>query len=190
MTVWQLGKSIIEILKTFGRRLRSIETTLSNIQAQQARQEIQLQQILAQLLPPPPAGFLMTFESNQENEMANKAPRKATMDFQLLDNGTATATLTLVDAAGLPTTLPSGATIGVPPWASSNPAIVVTPAADGMSAALAPSSPPVLVTGVVISAGPATITNADGSTVSLAVVSGDPIDVIAGGPAGFSISEQ
>lgn len=111
-----------------------------------------------------------------------KGKLKAGVDFILHDDGTATATLTPVDAAGVQTTMPTGAS--VPAWTSNNPAIVVTAAADGMSAKLAPANPPVLATGVIISA---SSTLADGTAIS---GQGDPIDVTGGAAAGFKIVEQ
>jgi hypothetical protein len=134
--------------------------------------------ILEILTPPPPVAFRVTLTEG-EDHMAKAV--NATMDFQLLDNGSATATLTPIDSVGEPTTLPAGV---VPAWSSSDPAVVVVPAADGMSAALAPASPPVLATGVVITA---SATLPSGAAIT---GSGNPIDVVAGGPAGFSIAEQ
>ena len=111
--------------------------------------------------------------------MAQK--RKATVDFQLLDNGTATATITgALDAAGNTVPVPAGTT--VPVWTSSNPAITVVAAADGMSAKLTPAA---IATGVIITA---TATLADGVTVLSG--SGNPIDVVAGAASQFAIAEQ
>ena len=143
-----------------------------------------VQKITAILEAPPPVAF--SIKITQGDKMAGRL--KAGIDVQLLDNGTAQATVTLVDAAGLPTTLPTGSTLSVPAWVVSNPAIVATVAADGLSAALAPSVPPVLATDVTVTVGPATMTNADGTTVTIAAVTSDGIDVISGGPAGFAIS--
>ncbi len=112
----------------------------------------------------------------------------ASIEFDFFDNGQAVATLSLVDAAGLPATLPAGASLSVPPWASDNAGVVASPAADGLSAILAPSTPPVLVTGVTITAGPATMTLADGSTVSIAAATGT-VGVKSGGPTGFQMTE-
>ncbi len=111
--------------------------------------------------------------------MAAKA-KALGVDFQLLDNGTMKATLTVLDAAGLATTWPTGQPIV---WTVSDPGVVATPA-DGLSAILAPASPPVLVTGVIPTA---TGTLADGTVIT---VNGDPIDVIAGGAAGFQMAES
>ena len=151
---------------------------LAEIQAALAAQNQTLQTLLAILQPPTPepASFDITFE--RDNAMATK--RKATVDFQLLDNGTATATLTPVDAAGNPTPMQTGTT--VPVWTSSNPAITVVAAADGMSATLTPTG---LATGVIITA---TATLADGVTTITG--SGNPIDVVAGAATAFQIAEQ
>lgn len=159
-----------------------IERLLRQLVAQAQMNEGLLRQILGLLRYP--TGFKISFEG--ENMAVRKAA-KASLDFQLQDNGTANATLTLVDAAGLATTLPAGASLSVPAWVSSNPAIVATAAADGMSAVIAPATPPVLVTGVTITVGPAILTNADGSTVTIPSVVSQGIDVVGGGPAGFSI---
>ena len=105
---------------------------------------------------------------------------KATVDFQLFDNGQATATLTPIDAVGNATTLPDGT--APPSWTSSDPAVVVSAAADGLSAILTPSG--TLATGVVITA---TTTLASGAVIT---GSGAPIDVVASGPTSFAIQEQ
>lgn len=117
--------------------------------------------------------------------MAN--PVKASVDFRLVDNGSATATLTPVDTVGLATTLPAGTS--TPTWTSSDPGVVVTAAADGLSAQVTPATPPVLVTGAVITATATLPNNADGSAGATITGSGTPIDVVAGGPAGFQITE-
>ena len=112
--------------------------------------------------------------------MAAKAV-KATIDLQLPDSGTGTATLTFTDSAGLPTALPAGT---VPVWSSSNPAIVLTPSADGTSAQFGPATPPVLATAVVLTA----VTTLPSGTVITAA--GQAIDVIGGGPAGVQMVES
>ena len=112
--------------------------------------------------------------------MAAKAV-KATIDLQLPDSGTGTATLTFTDSAGLPTALPAGT---VPVWSSSNPAIVLTPSADGTSAQFGPATPPVLATAVVLTA----VTTLPSGTVITAT--GQAIDVIGGGPAGVQMVES
>lgn len=107
----------------------------------------------------------------------------ASVDFQLKDDGSAIATLTPVDAAGLDAAMPAGAT--VPVWVSSNPAVVVTAAPDGLTADIKPSVPPALVTGVMITA---TATLADGTTVLTGT--SDPIDVVGDVATGFRITEK
>ena len=118
--------------------------------------------------------------------MANKKAAKATVDFQLLDNGTAKAVATPVDAAGLTTTLPAGS--GTPAWSSSDTTTVVaTPDPtdpSGLTATVTPATPPKLGTGIVVSV---TATLPDGTSIT---GSGDPIDVVSGGPTGFSIAES
>lgn len=157
---------------------QQIDLVLQN-QATQAQQLNLIQETLALILaavsPPPAVGF--TIELTQETDM--KQAVKAGLDFDLQDNGQAIATLTVVDAAGLATTLPDGVT---PSWASSDPGVVVTPAADGLTATVSPATPPVLVTGAVITVS-ATLPD---STVITGTSQG--IDVVAGGAAGFTIA--
>jgi len=152
--------------------LNRMDEKLDKLLSQQSRMDTTLALTLALLKAP--AAFVV-----REERMARL---KAIVDFRMLDNGSATATLTPVDVAGLPTTLPDGTP--PPSWASRDPAVVVTPAADGMSATLAPATPPVLATGVIITA---STTLPDGTAIS---GSGNPIDVVAGGPTGFQITEQ
>jgi hypothetical protein len=109
------------------------------------------------------------------------------VDFTLLDSGKALATIIFVDAAGLPTTPQTGAMIATV-WTSSDPSVVVVGRTDGLNADVSPATPPVLVTGAVVSAS-TTIINPDGTTIGPLAASGNPIDVIAGGPAGMSIAE-
>ena len=109
----------------------------------------------------------------------------AKVDFVLLDNGTASLTATPVDAVGLPTTLPAGTPAAT--WTSSDPGLVITPVssdATGLTAIASPATPPVLVTGAVPTV---SVTLASGTVIS---GSGDPIDIVAGGAAGFGVVEQ
>jgi len=115
----------------------------------------------------------------------SKVIAKASVDFQLLDNGTALATATPQDAAGLTTTLPAGTS--TPVWTSSDPGVTVVPVATdstGLTATVAPAVPPVLLTGAVITV---SATLASGTAIS---GSGNPIDVVSGGASGFQVTEQ
>jgi hypothetical protein len=105
----------------------------------------------------------------------------AAVDFQLFDNGQAVATLSVLDAAGLPTVLPAGTP--PPTWTSSNPGVLVSASADGLSAIVSPATPPVLVTGAVLTAS----TTLAGATSPITGTS-DPIDVAGSGAAGFKIA--
>ena len=122
--------------------------------------------------------------------MAAKAV-KATIDLQLHDSGTGTATLTFTDSAGLPTALPAGT---VPVWSSSNPAIVLTPSADGTSAQFGPATPPVLATAVVLTAVTTlpngTLITAAGQAIDCHLVEILSILVIGDGPAGVQMVES
>lgn len=113
------------------------------------------------------------------------AVSKATVDFQLLDNGTALLTATPVDAAGFPATLPAGTAAAT--WASSNAGLTITPVATdptGLTATAAPAVPPVLLTGAVCTI---SVVLASGSTIT---GSGAPIDVVSGPAGSFTVAEQ
>jgi hypothetical protein len=171
--------------------LQNYQSKLNSIELVQQEQTKLLEQILQQLQPPPATGIIISFVSNESQEekdnMTNKAKAtKAGVDFQLLDNGTATATVSFVDSVGNPTSTPVGAAPAV--YTSSNPAVVSVGAtnADGVSATLTPLS---LGTGVIVSA---TVTVTDPTGVNPPVTlsgSGNPIDVIAGAASALAISE-
>jgi hypothetical protein len=100
------------------------------------------------------------------------AALRAAMDFQILDDGSALATITgAVDIAGNPIPFPSGA--AVPVWSSSNPVIGITPAADGMTAKLTPAPGLPLASGVIITASTTLVSG------QVLTGSGTPIDVVA-----------
>jgi hypothetical protein len=107
------------------------------------------------------------------------------MEVKHFDAGGAIALLTLDVAAGW---LMNGATISVPAWSSSDPSVVVSAASGGLSATLSTNS----LTGsnVLISAGPATVTDSHGNVTTLARVMSSPLKVIVGGPAGYQILKQ
>lgn len=106
------------------------------------------------------------------------------LKITLLDNGTAKAVATPTDSVGITTTLPTGST--VPVWTSSDPGATVTPDAtdaSGLTAIIAPATPPVLVSAFTVSVDtvlPDGTTHVTGTSESNSIV--------AGGPAGFSVS--
>lgn len=108
---------------------------------------------------------------------------KLAIDFQLHDNGNATAKATPIDSMDLGTTLPAGSS--VPVWVPSDPtALAVSAAADGLSCLVTPASPPKLATGVTVSM---SATLPDGSVIGGV---SDPIDVVASEAVGFKIALQ
>lgn len=113
---------------------------------------------------------------------------KAAVDLQMLDNGTATATISFVDAAGLATIPVTGATVATTATMSS-PAIVATVGPTGLTVGLAPSVPPQLVTGVVLTVS-VTITNPDNTVLGPFTGTGNPIDVVGSTIAGISLVES
>jgi hypothetical protein len=168
-----------------------LESLRQSVQLQKESNRVQTQiaadvaKLVVFFTPPLPVRFEMTVTNDQGEIIMAKAAR-GKLKLNILDNGTATATLGLLDAAGLSTSLPAGSTIAVT-WVVSATSIVATPSADQMSAALAPSSPPALASGVTVSAS-GVITNTDGTTITIPSVSSEALNIIAGGPAGFSIS--
>lgn len=146
-----------------------------------------LDRILSILLEPAPiAGAVITLGGPMGS--SKKAPLKASVDFQLADNGTATGTISFVDSVGEPTSPVSGATVATSPT-SSDPGITVSVDSTGLILTIAPASPlpTPLPTDVIITAS-ITITNPDGSTVGPFTATSQGIDLVAGGPAGASIS--
>lgn len=108
---------------------------------------------------------------------------KAGVDFQLLDNGTVKFTATPVDSVGNATSLPAGTAPLV--WVSDQGALALSAdPGDGSGFALSQiGTPSALATGINVSCS----TSVNGSTISGAAV---PVDIIAGGPTGFSVAEQ
>jgi hypothetical protein len=166
------------------RQQGQIQDDFASIKSQLATISAKVALIFQAVSPPPPKTFKIIFTG--DTNMNNKA--KASLDFQLADNGTANATISFVDAAGLPTALASGQTASVPTWVPSATSIVVTPAANGLSAVVAPATPPVLATDVTVTVSAITITNADGTTIVLPAVTSEGIDVVGSAVAGFSVS--
>jgi hypothetical protein len=127
-----------------------------------------------------------TKKQQGETTMAGKAV-KATVDFQLLDNGTVKFTISPVDSVGNATTLPAG----TPPLTAvvSDPT-KLTVAADpadtsgfGLSQIGTPTGQ--LATGITVNFS----TTLPGATAPIAADS-DAIDVVAGGPTGFKVTES
>lgn len=174
---------LFQLLLKIQEDVGSIKIQQGQIQQQLATANVALAKILEAIIPPPPKTFKITLIGQIMNKKAT-----ASLDFQLADNGTAAATITFIDAAGLPTTLGTGQTASVPTWTPSSAAIVVTPAANGLSATVAPATPPVLATDVTITVSAITVTNADSTTISLPSVTSEGIDVVGSAVAGFSIS--
>jgi hypothetical protein len=204
-------------MSIFGKNDKSINAQLSRLIEGQQQQTTLLQRI-ALALSPTPAHFDIDIRPNhyhfdQPNQgeidqmkqtnfrmalkpappapgtgmraaSASKPSLAAALDFTILDNGSAEATITsIVDAAGQPSTFPTGT---VPVWTVSAPALQLAPAADGMSCSVAPASPPALATGLTLTV---TVTFADAAGVPVTLTAtSQPIDIIAGGPAGFQIS--
>lgn len=117
---------------------------------------------------------------------------KGKMKFVLNDvNGTATGTISFVDGATppQPTAPAAGATVATS-LSSNNPGVNFTVDATGLIVTATPATPlpTPLPTGVIVTAS-VTITNTDGSTVALTCDnSADPMNVVAGGPAGAQIT--
>lgn len=148
-----------------------------------------LDQILKILTAEPPiAAAEIQFE---ETEMAKVSHgSKGRLKFVLNDNGTATGTISFVDAVGAPTQPAAGATIATT-VSSSDPGVTVSVDATGLIVTAAPATPlpSPLPQGVIVTAS-VTITNTDASVLGPFTCSNsaDPLNVTAGGPAGATIT--
>lgn len=132
------------------------------------------------------AGAQITLGAIMKTKNAAKA---AVGDFQLLDNGTATGTISFVDAAGEPAVLQPGATV-VTTLAVSDPDLTATIDSTGLVISIAVSlqgTPALPITGITVTA-TVNVTNTDGTTVGPLTAVSQGIDLVAGGPAGASIS--
>jgi hypothetical protein len=110
---------------------------------------------------------------------SGKKAVKATVAFNLQDNGTATATASPIDSVNNATTLPAGV---VPVATSSDPAVTVDQSADpsGLTAKLTPSG--ALATGVVITF--------NATMPDSTVISGSgTVNVVAGPASSLAIAE-
>jgi hypothetical protein len=107
-------------------------------------------------------------------------------DFQLQDNGTATAPITFTDAVGEPAVLQSGATVSTT-LVSSDPDVSASIDSTGqvvtISVTLVSPLPTLPITGITITS-TSTITNTDGTTAGPFSATSGPVDLNAGGPAG------
>ncbi len=190
------AQALESVVKT---KLQAVITALGPLATlvAQGQQEIDLLEQLVVLLTPPPPGPAVKFDitvtsannSQGENDMAKQAAKIGKLKISILDNGTAVATITgVVDAAGLPTTFESGTVptyvCETTPGAGQDPSIVLTPAADGMSCGIAPSTPPALVTGDTL-----TVTAAQPTQGSLTQTY-SPVAIVAGPANTFVVSVQ
>ena len=186
---WRDDDQILKLLKEQREDIRTLLRRTESI-------EKKVDTLIKAEIPSPPVKFVVaitaiTPATQGETNMADpkKVARKATVDFQLLDNGTARLTATPVDAAGLATKLPDG----TPPasWTSSDPGLVITldPAdPSGLTAIASPATPPVLVTGAIPTV-TANFTSADGSVKTI-TGAGAGIDVVAGEAGSFTVQES
>jgi hypothetical protein len=118
-----------------------------------------------------------------------KAVKAAVGDFQLLDNGTATGTISFVDSVGEPAVLQSGATVSTT-LAVSDPDLTATIDSTGLVISIAVSlqgTPTLPISDITVTA-TINISNPDGTTVGPLTAVSQGIDLVAGGPAGASIS--
>ena len=148
-----------------------------------------LDQILA-ILGGPGSIAGIRISALKEDNMGKKAAKTAVVgDFQLLDNGTATGTISFVDSVGEPATLQTGATVTTT-VVSSDPDLTPTVDSTGLIITVAVSLqglPPLPISGITITA-TVSIANPDGTTVGPLTAVSQGIDLVAGGPAGASIS--
>jgi hypothetical protein len=186
-TVLEVCEELIAGQSQYSGRLAAIELQLSEQTIAMSALQQAVQLILSAVAGSAvPSGTVLTLTRGVAL-MAAKRVVKASLGFQLLDNGTALATVSFVDSLGEPTTAPTGST-SASVFTSSDPEVSVTANPDGLTAAVAavvspgaPLSQNVTVTAVT------TITNSDGSTIG-PFTSTDQVNVVSGGPAGTSIA--
>lgn len=179
-----------EDVSTLTQNVTAINLSVTALTTAVSDMSTVLTTILNALVPKPVVAFSISLTSldlirnpttGAFTPMAAKAV-KAGANFQELDNGTAAGTLNPTDAAGLATVFPAGTTST---WVPSDPSVLtVTVNPDGLSAVITPTQPPKLATGVTILV---TVTLPGGQTIA---ETSDGIDVIAGGPTGFTVSLQ
>jgi hypothetical protein len=133
------------------------------------------------------AGAQITLVEGANNMQQKKKLAKAGIDFAILDNGSATGTISFVDTVGVTAVVPAGSTVATSAT-SSDPGVTVTVDTTGLVLTIAPTQPLAspLPVGVIITAA-IVVTNTDGTSESVTATS-QAIDVDAGGPAGASIS--
>ena len=182
-----LDRILAAIVNGFAQQHSQIDA----IANRQVSDSAKLDQILAILNEEPATNVIVGASitlSEGAQMIAKKASRAAVIgDFQLLDNGTATGTISFVDSVGEPTVPVAGATVATN-VTSSDPGIVPSLDTTGLIVTLTPASPiPVpLPVGVVVTC-VVTITNPDASVLGPFTVATQPVDLVAGGPAGASI---
>lgn len=171
------------------RILSAINDGFAAIAAQRDLDGAKLDQILAILNEPASIdGAEINFKETNMSKLHHTA--KGKLKFVLNDNGTATGTISFVDAAGAATTPAAGATIATT-VTSSDPGVTASVDATGLIVTAAPASPlpSPLPQGVVITAS-VTVTNTDATVLGPFSCddSADPLNVTAGGPAGATIT--
>ena len=171
----------------------SMANALSTLVTTDTEDSVSIATILKILTTPPPPAPAVAFqvelvtetELNKQGE--NKMAKTIKFKINILDNGTAQGVISgIVDAAGLPTTFDTGT---IPTWvcettpgAGQDPNIVLTPAADGMSCVIAPATPPVLVSGDIV-----TVT-ATGPVMGTLTGTYSPVNIVAGPAGSFVVS--
>lgn len=140
--------------------------------------------ILSLLTPPLPVGFKVSETAlNQKGE--NMPPKKATIDFQILPNGTVKYTSSPVDPAGLVVALPAGTS--VPAGFSSDPSTIsVAPDPTDSTGLTFIGTGLKAGTGIVFTIS-ATLPNGTVITGSAVPVDVEPAPDL---PSGFTIAEQ
>jgi hypothetical protein len=164
---------------------------IEEVKQQLAADTQKLNQILNILLEPAPiAGAAITLQEGANMAVKKAAAKAAVADFQLLDNGTATGTISFVDAAGEPTTPQAGATVTTT-LAVSDPDLSATIDTTGLvitiGVTLVTPLPTLPILDITVTA-TINIANPDGTTVGPLTAVSQGIDLVAGGPAGASIS--
>jgi len=181
---WRDDDKILRLLEKQGVDINSLRKEVKAL-----RDKIDV--LVGLEIPAPAVRFAVavTAVATQLKGGTTMAVKKAAVDFQLLDDGTARLTATALDKKGLATKLPDGI---VASWKSSAPGLVITQdlVADptGLTATAAPSDPPVLVTGAIPTVSADNVPQEDGTTATI-TGDGNPIDIVAGPAGTFVVAE-
>lgn len=173
-----------------------IEQQITSLQQQLESTAAQLQTIIEAVTVPPIAGVVVTISQQGAANMNVSRAVKAGLDLQIPDDGSkpTKGTITFVDKVEQPTNPVAGATVATVATLS-DPSLVATVSADGLTVAVVPAAPtafsgPLPITGITLSVS-VTITNPDGTTIGPLPATATPaMDLVTSAIGGVQIAES